>query len=189
MTTVAIPHRNALGLLPPIDPDRPASADRSPYRVSLPDVVQRFATSPDRCQILSGLLAYRAALHGIGVISGFQWLDGSFMENVERIEGRPPHDLDVVTFAETRAVTRSPEAALVFNHDRTKARFGMDAYVVDLDGLVPSKLTTLAAYWYSMWSHRRNQAWKGYLQVELSPSEDARAAALLLLIAPAKETP
>ena len=66
---------------------------------------------------------------------------------------------------------------------------GWDAYVVDLDGLVPSKLTTLAAYWYSMWSHRRNQAWKGYLQVELSPSEDARAAALLLLIAPAKETP
>lgn len=188
MTTVAIPHWNSIGLLPPIDPDRPAARDRSPYRVSLSDVVQRFATSPERCRILSGLIAYRAALHGIGASAGFQWLDGSFMENVERIEDRPPRDLDVVTFANTAAVVPGPAATQVFDHESVKTRYSMDGYVVDLDGLSPRELTEWSTYWYSMWSHRRNQAWKGYLQVDLSPTEDARAAALLLLMI-AKETP
>lgn len=45
MTTVAIPAWNALGLLPPIDAEAPASSKRSPYPVSLLDVVRRFAQS------------------------------------------------------------------------------------------------------------------------------------------------
>jgi len=45
MTTVAIPHWNALGLLPPSDPARPVAPDRSPYPVSLSDIIERFATS------------------------------------------------------------------------------------------------------------------------------------------------
>ena len=34
----------------------------------------------------------------IGIGSGFQWLDGSFLENVEMTEKRDPGDLDLVTF-------------------------------------------------------------------------------------------
>jgi hypothetical protein len=29
---------------------------------------------------------------------GFQWLDGSFAEQIELLEGRPPKDIDVVSF-------------------------------------------------------------------------------------------
>ena len=88
----------------------------------------------------------------------------------------------MVTFANTSAVLPGPGPTLVFDHGEAKARYGMDAYILDLDGLAPNRLTTQAAYWYSMWSHRRNQAWKGYLQVDLSPSEDAAASTLLAVI-------
>ncbi|MDA1231040.1 MAG: hypothetical protein O2856_09720 [Planctomycetota bacterium] len=30
-------------------------------------------------------------------MTGFQWLDGSFLEDIELGDGRPPRDLDVVT--------------------------------------------------------------------------------------------
>lgn len=35
-------------------------------------------------------------------------------------------------------------------------------------------MTTVAipAYWYTIWSHRRNQAWKRYLEVDLDPALD-----------------
>ena len=42
-----------------------------------------FAASPDRIRILRGLLAYRAPLRQRGISSGFQWLDGSFLEHKE----------------------------------------------------------------------------------------------------------
>jgi hypothetical protein len=35
------------------------------------------------------------------------------------------------------------------------------------------------AYWYSMWSHRRDGMWKGFVQIDLSPSEDTPALAIL----------
>jgi len=54
MITVSIPSWNALGLLPPIDPNLPTSPDRSPYPVSLRDVVMRFSTSPQRRAVMKG---------------------------------------------------------------------------------------------------------------------------------------
>jgi hypothetical protein len=62
-------------------------------------LVQRFAASRERLDILRGLLEYRAALGAIGIVQGFQWLDGSFVEDVEVTKGRPPSDIDVVTLA------------------------------------------------------------------------------------------
>jgi hypothetical protein len=83
MTLVAsvIPAWNATGVLPPIRPAAPGnSPDRSPYAVDLVSLIDRFATSQERMNILDGLLRFRAALHGAGMVSGFQWLDGSFKE-------------------------------------------------------------------------------------------------------------
>jgi hypothetical protein len=80
---VAIPPWNAEGILPPIDAAAPTSANRAPYAVSLSDFVLRFSTSQERIGILTGFLNYRAALHAAGLTSGFQWVNGSFMEQVE----------------------------------------------------------------------------------------------------------
>jgi hypothetical protein len=29
-------------------------------------------------------------------------------------------------------------------------------------------------FWYSLWSHRRDQTWKGFVQVELENKDDAK---------------
>ncbi len=180
MTTVDIPEWNTLGLLPPIDPVSPASQERSPYRVALPDVVARFSTSSERRQILRGWLNFRAALHDMGIVEGFQWLDGSFMEQVEVLERRAPRDIDIVSFVRAPAAFNpTPEQLAALDHDHVKQNFLVDSYLVEMDQLERSNLIRKAAYWYSMWSHRRNQAWKGYLEVDLDPAFDQQALDLL----------
>ena len=136
----------------------------------------RFSPSPNRRTILTGFLEYRAALHNMGITDGFQWLDGSFLEDVETLEHRPPGDIDVVTFLRTPAgFVPTPEQMLILEHDSTKRQFHVDSFFVEIDKLPPETVVSQSAYWYSMWSHRRNQAWKGYLQVDLAPDQDQQA--------------
>ena len=180
MNNVGIPSWNASGLLPPIDPELPASPYRSPYPVSLKDVVMRFSTSPERRAVLKGFLGYPGELHRIGIEDGIQWIDGSFLEDVETIEHRAPRDLDVVSFFNTpNDLNISEEDIKLFDQAVAKDRFSIDAYFVELNQVSPRELTLLSAYWYSMWAHRRTHDWKGFLQVELAPTEDPEALAWL----------
>ena len=184
MTT--IPAWNAQGVIPPVDPLNPASPDRSPYAVSLVEVVQRFATSPQRVEILRGFLEYRAALHQIGLTDGFQWLDGSFLENKEVRLGTPPDDIDVVTFFQLPSNTTEAELSArnssLFDHDFVKATFHVDSFYLPLY-IPPERLIAGSNYWYGMWSHQRGSfLWKGFLQVSLSSIEDASALATLPIL-------
>ncbi len=183
---VPIPAWTADGVLPPINVSQPASPQRSPYIVSLTDYVLRFGNTPERRSILDGYLRYRALLHDAGLLQGFQWLDGSFLEHIETTEGRAPNDLDVVTFYHLpRGASQRQLAAKapgLTDHTLLKSTFRVDAYLVHL-GMRPERLTGHSAYWYSMWSHRRSQLWKGYVQVDLKPGEDAAAAATLASLA------
>jgi hypothetical protein len=177
---VAIPPWTATGVLPPIDVANPTSASRAPYQVSLTDVVMRFATSVPRFSIAQRLLDYRAALHRMGLTSGFQWIDGSYLEQIELLEGRPPNDVDVVTFVDTASAsvpTGNDDDAL--DNAKGKARFSVDGYFVELNLVPPNELSAMSVYWYSVWSHRRNLEWKGFLQIDLSPAEDQIASAWL----------
>lgn len=178
MSVVAIPNWNNLGVLPPVDPiAAPTSPSRSPYIVSLKDVVMRFASSSERWHIMNGFLRHRSVLHAMGFISGFQWLDGSFMEDVETLEQRPPNDVDVMSFFEMQP-SSMPDQALVTMALKpyAKANFLVDAYFLELYALPAAQITALSAYWYSVWAHRRDLTWKGFLQVELAPNEDSDAA-------------
>jgi hypothetical protein len=187
MTLVAIPPWTATGLLPPINAANPSSTDRSPYFVSMSEVVLRFGTSAGRKHILEGFLRYRALLHGAGLVTGFQWLDGSFLENIELIEAREPNDLDLVTFfrlpagvTQQEVMRRAPDAFPRTRADRTmcKGNFFVDPQSIDLDS-PPERLVQLSTFWYSLWSHRRDMRWKGLLQVDLDPAEDGTAGAHL----------
>lgn len=183
MTPVRIPDWNPQGVLPPNDPVDPTAAERSPYTVSLTDLVLHFGTTEKRQTILGGLLGLRAALHAAGLAEGFQWVDGSYLEDIERTENRDPADIDVVTFfhlpeGETQQSFASAHPHL-FNHADTKSRFHVDAYFVPLNDNPPEYLVERSAYWYSLWSHRRNGQWKGYLQIDLAITHDAIAVAEL----------
>lgn len=62
-----IPHGRDVS---PEDQSRPEY--RSPYLTTIDDVIDRFATTPDRVVLLRGLLDYRRALYDAGVTQGFQ---------------------------------------------------------------------------------------------------------------------
>ena len=182
-----IPDWNLAAVLPPVRPGELGhSPDRSPYVVALSQMVQRFATSPERIRILRGLVSYRAELNARGISSGFQWLNGSFMEHKESLVGEAPKDVDVVTFFSLPAAKEESvfvaEIADLFDPETTKAKYLVDAYPYLLGGQLGASDVKLISYWYSMWSHRRNGLWKGFVQVGLSSEEDAIAQALLAQI-------
>jgi hypothetical protein len=90
-----IPGFSAGGVLPPFIGAPAASSQQSPYPAGIREVVGRFASSTKRCEILRGWLNHRAALHALGFVAGFQWVNGSFCE---QLAAREPNDVDLVTF-------------------------------------------------------------------------------------------
>lgn len=189
-----IPSWSMAGVLPPIRPGALGhDADRSPYIVTLSAIVDQFALTDARVKILMGLLQYRDALHQIGVVSGFQWLDGSFMEDIETLESRPPKDIDVVTYLElplghTQASLWAVAGDL-FKNSYVKKEYSVDAYPQVLGGSLSAQAIKRVSYWYSMWSHRRNGTWKGFVQVDLNPAEDTAAASALAMAITGGSTP
>ena len=179
-----IPDWDDSGLLPPFL-DNPASpSDRSPYRASLSETMIRFGSaSVGRRGLLSGLLNFRAALHGVGLTRGFQWIDGSFVENVESSRGRAPADIDVVTFfyipdghTEESFASAFPD---FFNPRAMKWDFGIDAYLAGINLNDLETIASRAAYWHDIWSHTREGLRKGYVEVDLDPGEDEAVRAAL----------
>ena len=186
MTAAPLPNWNSAGVLPPVRLGNAGhSADRSPYAVSLLSLIERFSSSPERIKILQGFLQFRACLYEIGIVSGFQWLDGSFLEHVELLEGRSPNDIDVVTFFELPEGQTQRSLAEknkdIFDIQYLKNTFSVDGYFTQLGQPTNQQQVKNIAYWYSMWSHRRDGVWKGFIQVNLDPTEDVDAKQLLVL--------
>ena len=175
-----IPEFNMAGVIPPIRPNAPGySPDRSPYVVDINKVVSRFATTPKRIQILKGFLTFRQNFFVLGVVNGFQWIDGSFCQDIEAIESRDPGDIDVVTFFYppknlTTEIIEGINNLIDFEY--TKPRFNVDAYGMQLGTIFNDATVKQLSYWYSMWSHRKSDnMWKGFIQVPLSPEADKQA--------------
>lgn len=184
MSLEKLPDWNSQGFLPAILPGEEGhSFERSPYSIDLMQLVERFGTSINRLMILKGFLEYRQSLHSLGLVEGMQWLDGSFVENIEVLEGRPPNDIDVVTFAyipdgETQASLYAKNQT-IFNQAQNKQNYKVDGYYLFLGRPVTPSYIKEVTYWYSMWSHTRNDQWKGFVQLDLNAAEDAEALALI----------
>lgn len=163
---------NEQGFIPPIS--SPTGNDRSPYKISLLDFYKRFAKiSPRREELVNGLIAFRSELHSLGVSQGFMWIDGSFLEDIEKIENRPPNDIDAVIFVEQYNIDNIETIYSFFEARKNiREKFHIDSYHVWMDELSPRQLIDISIYWYSMWSHTRNQQWKGFIQIDLNETED-----------------
>jgi hypothetical protein len=180
-----IPPFNLSNVLPPYTGTKPTErASCSPYRIKTSELVSRFATSSDRIRLLNGLLDLRQALRGVGIVSGEQWIDGSFVENVEVIRGRAPGDVDVVTFAARPVLDdvrwrQTINANLdIFDSKRAKSKFGCDHYFLDTLKR-PELLIADTTYFYGLFSHQRASAlWKGMLALPIV-SDDELARAML----------
>lgn len=115
-------------------------------------------------------------------MQGFQWLDGSFVEDCETIRERPPTDIDIVTFAPRSAISNWdqfwPQHPEIFDPIRTKALFNCDAYYVDLHKL-PHLIVLDTSYFNGLFSHQRDsKLWKGMLVLSLQ-SDDSAARQLV----------
>lgn len=177
------PFDGILNVLPPHLGDPRKSEELSPYPCTMVELCESFSTSPARKAILVGFLNLRRELLSLG-IQGFQWLDGSFVENVEIQMERDPNDIDVVTFVaqptqlsliETIQIARSD----LFQRDKVKPAFSVDHFILPLCSR-PEIIVELTRYWYGLFSHRRDCVWKGMLRVDLTTtSDDAMARNLL----------
>lgn len=184
MTQLRLPEWNSQGFLPPILPgEQGHSLNRSPYTISCLELVKRFGSSVERLSILQGFLNYRKKLHELGLVQGVQWLDGSFVENIEALESRAPNDIDVVTFADMpegenqRSLVEGNTE--VFLPTAAKQAYKVDGYCIFLDGQANQSFIKQVTYWYSMWSHTRSEQWKGFLQLDLNNADDDLASELL----------
>lgn len=137
----------------------------------------------ERRNLLAGLLAFRAQLHLAGIVRGFQWIDGSFVEYIEQKQDRAPNDVDVVTFfhipegqTQNSLLQNYPE---IFNHGHARQNYSIDAYFVPLDDVKVEETIASSIYWHRLWSHTRERTWKGYVQVDLAATDDERAKAEL----------
>jgi hypothetical protein len=177
-----IPPLSPSGVLPPFLPSVGVTnpAAMAPYKTNLAEVASRFAVSPERNSILRGLLGYRQLLRSVGITEGFQWIDGSYVENCENIRGRAPKDIDIVTFAERptscadnylweQFVTQNSNT--LFNRSTIKNQYLCDAFYEDL--ALPNKIiVNRARYWFGLFSHQRaTYLWKGLLEISLQADD------------------
>lgn len=183
-----IPSINSSGVLPPFFPgiEPTDSAAMAPYRASITELASEFANTPERVLILTGLLDFRAKMRNAGIEQGFQWIDGSFLEDCERNRGRPPNDVDLVTFAR-RPDQYNQDAKWrvfveanddLFNRKKVKETYRCDAFYVDLF-LPPEAVVSRTRYWFGLFSHQRTSyLWKGLIEVPLVDDDDGARALL-----------
>jgi len=173
------------GILPPFTGAGPGddSAFMSPYQADALEVAVLFGTGPRRREILGKWLDHRSALRDLGFDAGFQWLDGSFLEEKE------PNDLDIVSFfyyptalsTEIQKISFWNSHLDVFDRQRVRASFLLDAFFIELEG-APETLVSLSRYYLQLFSHQRESyLWKGMVQVPLGNANDDAAREQLLV--------
>ncbi|MCB8977163.1 MAG: hypothetical protein H6657_07010 [Ardenticatenaceae bacterium] len=177
-----IPQFNQNGVLPPYLPSsKPTNRDHtSPYRISMLELVQRFALSSERRSILRGLIQYRQALRAAGFEHGFQWIDGSFVEDCEGYRDRPPNDIDIVSFLHRPEKYQADESefreffySTVVNLLDAKDEYLCDAYYVDLNAS-PVAVVKNTHYWFGLFTHQRETfVWKGMLEIPLQDDDES----------------
>ena len=157
---------------------------QSPYTCDILEICQRFGINDARRTILKGFIQFRLECVALG-ITGFQWIDGSFVENIEAIESRNPRDIDVITFfcvkdatEESRILAAFPEFA---DAKLSKVKFSVDHYPV-LFNTDPYRTMMSTKYWTMLFSHNRRGVWKGMLQLPIYDTDDKDKEALNYLI-------
>lgn len=188
---MALPEFDQRGLLPAFVGNDATTHDRSPYFCTMSDLCASLGTTDRRRQLLKSLISYRALIGSDDYVNGVQFIDGSFVENVEMIEERPPNDIDVFSMLVPPAKYQNSSAnwttqglpfwqSEIADNARNKARFSVDCYALMLDVQSPSAFLRQALYWYGLFSHKRKTyEWKGFVAVPLNATNDQFALATI----------
>lgn len=162
------------GVLPPYTPGaQPTdSLNISPYSTTLLEIAAYFGTTQPRIDLIRGLVDYRSAMRKLGFQVFYQWIDGSFTEDVETLRGRPPGDIDIVTFGffPQNTTAHDKPAIMAANPDlfvpsASKLKYKCDAYFIDL-GTFPLFVAEQTYFYHQLFSHQRiTGRWKGMLKI------------------------
>ena len=178
-----IPNFDHNHVLPPYVGNPTLQNDLSPYKCTILELCYRYSITNERIAILKNFISFRIKMSTYGIVTGFQWLDGSFLENIEVSEKRAPNDLDVVTFSGGFDPTTIDQINLLFpefiNPVLSKTKYKLDHYFVDFmfDPFVTVQYTR---YWIQLFTHNRKGAWKGIVELPInSPTEDHDALTYL----------
>jgi len=178
----SIPAFNDTHLLPPYrgeEGDEREHGNLSPYLCTTLELCKVFGKTKERIEMLQGLILFRERLIKENIISGFQWLYGSFSEEIEILEKRSPNDIDLITFFwnishdDLMNLTESfPE---FFNIEKSKKIFNLDHLNLDI-GRSPAFSMNAISDMMQLCTHSRYGIWKGILRLELNtPNEDKMA--------------
>ena len=178
MTIPDFDHNN---VLPPYIGNPTRSNNVSPFCCSSLEFCKRFNTSSTRIKLLKHYLQFRAKLNEFQ-ISGFQWIFGSFTENVETSRNKDPEDIDVVTFYDVDVnnfeIIKNNFPEFIYRN-QAKNKYKIDSLLVNLN-YPPKDIVSHTAFWMNFFSHTRHNVWKGGLLIELNtPSIDKQAVELL----------
>lgn len=174
------PSFNHSGVIPPFWTD-PTHPNGSPYQTNLVTIVAELGKTPQRRELISGLLDYRDSLRAVGITSGFQLIDGSFTEDCESIKGRPPGDIDLVTYAYLPVAPTQVQGFMrdnitLFHPAMAKQTYRCEAFFIDMAKNAELVIDE-TLYWNGLFSHQRSTfMWKGMLRVPLM-ADDAAARA------------
>jgi hypothetical protein len=184
---LALPTFNMRGLLPPINGPDDTHADRSPYFCTMTELCSALGTSDHRKGLLRNLIGYRALIASDDFVEGVQFINGSFVENIEEIEGRNPNDIDVFSilappakYVNSPALWQTTGSVFwqneIVDNLKNKTRFSVDCYALMLNISNLGDFLRQSLYWYSLFSHKRsNHEWKGFAAVPLNSTDDQAA--------------
>lgn len=173
---MAIPHFDPITLTLPPHQGTPTDPTLiSPYRCTIEELCSTFGNTPDRKRILNGFLDFRKELYNEG-IRGFHWIDGSFMEEIETLENRPPGDIDVVSFIDEPVKRIDFEHLMASNPHwwkevESKRKFYVHNFMIH-SSFTFEEIVSQVGYWYGLFSHQRDKTWKGMLRIELVDIRD-----------------
>lgn len=176
---MSIPSFDHNNVLPPYKSSPVNRNDTSPYSCTILELCYRFSTSKIRIEILKNFILFRQRMNTFQIINGFQWVDGSFVENIEVSENRDPSDLDVVTFCggldhnKINDIRNNFPEFIDFN--LSKKNYFIDHYPVDYCS-DPDITVEATKYWLQLFTHNRLGIWKGMLKLSLNtPNGDKDA--------------
>ncbi len=177
-----IPKFNNKGLLPPFigeEGDERVHGNLSPYFVSITEFCKRFATNRQRVRILKKFISFRKEIINNDIKKGFQWVYGSFVEDIEKTELRSPSDMDVMTFymglSNDKVRKVYDEFPVFFKEEISKKKYMIDHTSILIDY---SPINTVESMSESMQlcTHTRDGEWKGIIKIDLNTLKEDKEA-------------
>lgn len=160
----------------------------SPYKCSISDFCKHFSTTSQRIELLKNYMEFRLRMVPFRIMLGFQWIDGSFSENIEVSEKRCPNDIDVVTFIGGKTIKEQEDIIYAFPEFgkpyESKKTYKLDHYIVDYT-YNPDLTVEMTRYWIQLFCHNRSKVWKGIIQLPL-PTDGNEERSMLAYLSSVK---